>query len=61
MLEFLENHLKKLGHEFLLSSSDVDKADAQAWYRAVGFVECGIMTGLNEGGIGEIFFRKNLR
>jgi GNAT superfamily N-acetyltransferase len=61
MLNFLEDHLKKLGHDFLLSSSDADQADAQAWYRGIGFVECGIMTGINEGGIGEIFFRKNLR
>jgi GNAT superfamily N-acetyltransferase len=61
MLDFLEDHLRKLGHEFLLSSSDVNQADAQAWHRGSGFIECGILTGINEGGIGELFFRKNLK
>jgi N-acetylglutamate synthase-like GNAT family acetyltransferase len=60
MLDFIESQLRTNGHKFLLSSSEVAEASAQAWHRAVGFMECGIISGLNEGGIGEVFFRKNL-
>lgn len=60
MLDFLEAHLKKLGHEFLLSSSQADEPETQAWHRGSGFAECGFVAGINENGIGEIFFRKQL-
>ena len=60
MLRFLEDHLKKYGYEELYSSSDVSEPEPQAWHRANGFVECGIINGINEGDIGEIFFRKTL-
>ena len=58
MHDFLENHLRAHGHEFLLSSSTANEPEPQAWHRALGFEECGMISGLNEGGIGEIFFRK---
>jgi len=60
MQDFLEEHLRSQGYDFLLSSSHANELEHQAWYRAAGFVECGILTGLNEGGIGEIFFKKRL-
>jgi N-acetylglutamate synthase-like GNAT family acetyltransferase len=60
MLDLIESQLRTNGHKFLLSSAEVAEASAQAWHRAIGFMECGIISGLNEGGIGEIFFRKNL-
>lgn len=60
MLNFLVDHLKKYGHDELLSSSQADEPEAQAWHRGNGFVECGIINEINEGGIGEIFFRMNL-
>jgi len=60
MLEFLEDHLRAHGHDVLMSSSQANEPEPQAWHRAIGFVECGIISGLNEGGIGEVFFRKQL-
>lgn len=61
MLEFLEEHLRTHGHDTLMSSSQANEPEPQAWHRAFGFEECGIISGLNEGGIGEVFFRKRLR
>jgi len=60
VLSFLEAHLRERGCTFLLSSSQVNEPEPQAWHRAVGFRECGIIAGLNEGGVGEVFFRKDL-
>jgi hypothetical protein len=34
--------------------------EPQAWHRHIGFTECGALVGINDGGIGEIFFRKVL-
>ena len=58
MVEFLENHLAKSGHDFLYSSSQADEPEPQTWHRKIGFQECGIIAGINDGGIGEVFFRK---
>jgi GNAT superfamily N-acetyltransferase len=60
MVAFLEGYLRSQGHTLLLSSSQVDEPQAQAWHRAVGFQEFGILAGLNDGNIGEVFFRKAL-
>jgi len=60
VLRFLENYLRERGCRFLLSSSQVNEPEPQAWHRAVGFRECGIIAGINDGGIGEVFFRKEL-
>ena len=60
ILAFLEAFLRDQGYKQLLSSSQVDEPAAQAWHRAVGFEECGILSGINEDGIGEVFFRKAL-
>lgn len=60
LLEHLENGLRGEGHAVLFSSSQVDEAEPQAWHRHMGFQECGVITGLNEGGVGELFFRKAL-
>lgn len=60
ILAFVEAHLREQGHTVLLSSSQVNEAEPQAWHRHMGFVECGILTGLNPGGVGEVFFRKPL-
>ena len=70
MIEFLEEHLvsqkehkifKLDGQAVLHSSAEATAIESQAWHRAVGFEECGIIAGCNEGGIGEIFFRKILK
>ncbi len=47
-------------HEFLYSSSQADEPLPQAWHRRMGFAECGLIAGINPGGVGEIFFRKPL-
>ncbi|MFU8827154.1 MAG: hypothetical protein ACNA70_06650 [Brevefilum sp.] len=31
-----------------------------AWHRHMGFAECGVINGLNQGGVGEVIFRKSL-
>ncbi|RKX50290.1 MAG: N-acetyltransferase [Thermotogae bacterium] len=59
ILHFLEGYLKLKGHSFLLSSSQADESAPQHWHRSSGFYECGIISALNDGGIGEIFFRKD--
>jgi len=60
MIKFLEQHLRKCGHKVLYSSSQADEPGPQAWHRKIGFEECGFIAGINEGGVGEIFFRKIL-
>ncbi|TEU08955.1 MAG: GNAT family N-acetyltransferase [Anaerolineales bacterium] len=61
MLRFMEDYLRENGHQQLFSSSQVDEAEPQAWHRHVGFEECGLIGGINDGGVGEVFFRKRLR
>jgi ribosomal protein S18 acetylase RimI-like enzyme len=61
LLAFLESYLRAQGHTVLLSSSQVDEPPPQAWHRHMGFVECGILAGINPGGVGEVFFRKELK
>lgn len=60
LLAFTEEFLREQGHAALYSSSQVDEAEPQAWHRHVGFEECGVIAGINEGGVGEVFFRKRL-
>lgn len=60
MLAATESLLRSRGMTALYSSSQADEPEPQAWHRRVGFEECGIISGLNEGGVGEIFFRKRL-
>ena len=60
LLGYLEAYLRDKGHSALYSSSQADEPEPQAWHRRVGFKECGIIAGINRGGIGEIFFDKQL-
>jgi len=60
LLGFLEDDLRVRGYEVLYSSSQVDEPAPQAWHRHMGFEACGVISGLNEGVIGEVFFRKAL-
>jgi len=61
LLAHLEAHLRAQGHLALSSSSQADEPEPQAWHRHMGFEECGLIAGLNDNGVGEIFFRKRLR
>jgi predicted GNAT superfamily acetyltransferase len=58
LLGFLEAYLQESGYDVLYSSSQMDEPEPQAWHRHVGFEECGVISGMNDGGIGEVFFRK---
>jgi len=61
LLAFLESTLRAHGHAVLMSSSQADEPPPQAWHRHMGFEECGFLAGINDGGVGEVFFRKALR
>jgi ribosomal protein S18 acetylase RimI-like enzyme len=60
LLAFVEGFLRAAGHTALYSSSQANEAEPQAWHRHAGFEECGMIAGINEGGVGEVFFRKGL-
>jgi len=60
MLEYLIEYLQLNGFKNLLSSSQVNENEPQMWHRKKGFVECGILSGINEGGVGEVFFKLDL-
>lgn len=60
LLRFVERTLKTAGHRRLFSSSQENEPEPQAWHRHMGFVDCGVLAGLNEDGAGEVFFRKDL-
>lgn len=60
LLTFAEEFLRAEGHAVLYSSSQVNEPEPQAWHRHLGFEECGLIAGVNEGGVGEVFFRKRL-
>ena len=60
LLSYVEDTLRSNGHSALYSSSQVDEPPPQAWHRHMGFQECGIIAGINKGGVGEVFFRKAL-
>ena len=59
MLNFVERFLYEREYRSLDSSSQADEPDPQAWHRRVGFEECGVITGINDG-VDEVFFRKTL-
>ena len=59
LLALLEDELRAKGQSFYYSSSQLDEPEPQAWHRKMGFEECGILTGHNDG-IGEVVFRKRL-
>ncbi|PAP75605.1 GNAT family N-acetyltransferase [Rubrivirga marina] len=58
LLAAAEAEAARRGQPALYSSSQADEPEPQAWHRHVGFEECGLIAGLNEGGVGEVFFRK---
>lgn len=60
LLAFIEADAAASGHAVLYSSSQADEPEPQAWHRRMGFEECGLLAGVNKGGIGEVFFRKRL-
>jgi GNAT superfamily N-acetyltransferase len=59
LLGLVETQARAQGQSLLYSSSQLDEAPPQAWHRHMGFEECGILAGHNDG-VGEVFFRKRL-
>lgn len=60
MLTFLEEYLRNNGQDALLSSTMTDALRPQKWHLKMGFVECGMLCGIKDDGVGEIFFKKAL-
>ena len=60
LLTHVEAELTSRDHAVLYSSSQADEPEPQAWHRRMAFDECGLIAGLNPGGVGEVFFRKTL-
>ena len=60
LLGFVEAALSQAGHHELLSSSQANEMEPQAWHHRMGFTRCGMLEGINEGGVDEVFFRKVL-
>ena len=60
MLTFLEQYLKENRQSTLLSSTMTDAVNPQNWHLKMGFIECGMLCGINDDGVGEIFFKKAL-
>lgn len=61
LLDFMIEFLREKGHHRLYSSSQADEPSPQAWHRHMGFEECGVICEINQGAIGEIFFRISFR
>lgn len=57
LLDFTIDFLAKGGHQWLYSSSQADEPEPQAWHRHMGFQDCGLIAGINKGGVSELFFR----
>jgi ribosomal protein S18 acetylase RimI-like enzyme len=60
VLRFLEKYLVVSGRTRLYSSSTENESEPQAWHRHMGFKDCGMIVDMNENGIGEVVFRKEL-
>ena len=58
LLQFLEDKVCAEGCEFLITSAESIEPEAQAWHRQMGFVECGVVSGLNPKNVDELFFKK---
>jgi len=58
LLDFVIQNLKNRGFNVTYSSSQADEPEPQAWHRHMGFEECGMICGINDGGIEEIFLKR---
>jgi N-acetylglutamate synthase-like GNAT family acetyltransferase len=60
LLEFLKQHLREQGYLALLSSSQTDEPEPQAWHRHMGFKSNGIIENIADDDVGEIVYRMML-
>lgn len=57
MVNFLTDALKARGFAALLSSSQTNEPEPQAWHIHMGFTSNGIIENIDDEGIGEVVFR----
>lgn len=57
LLAALTDRLRQRGFVALLSSSQEDEPEAQAWHRHVGFSDNGYIANIADDGVGEVVFR----
>lgn len=60
LVDFLCEQLRAQGYVALLSSSQTDEPEPQAWHRHLGFASNGIIENIADDGIGEVVFRLEL-
>ncbi len=60
IVEKISHDLKAQGHSRIYTSSEIMEPEPQKFHRKCGFKECGIIAGMNDDGVGEVFFVKNL-
>jgi len=60
LLDYLGEQLRAQGYVALLSSSQTDEPEPQAWHRHLGFTSGGIIENIADDGIGEVVFRLEL-
>ncbi len=62
LLGFLEEHARKSGNKIIMSSSQADEPEPQAWHRAVGFKDAGAIVALQPiQDVPEIVFVKDVK
>ena len=59
LLAKLEESLRGDGASLLFSSARDDDPGALAWHFEQGFVEAGVLEGVNAGDVGQVFFNKS--
>lgn len=57
LLEFLKQQLREQGFTALLSSSQTNEPEPQAWHKHMGFKTNGIIENIADDDIGEIIYR----
>ncbi|GAB5389122.1 MAG: hypothetical protein Alpg2KO_20900 [Alphaproteobacteria bacterium] len=60
LVSALMDMARQEGSTYLLSSSQSNEPEAQAFHKAVGFVDMGRLSGLNDDGSDEVMFRLDL-
>jgi ribosomal protein S18 acetylase RimI-like enzyme len=57
MLTFLTEHLRAQGYIALLSSSQTNEPEPQAWHLHMGFTSNGLIENIADEGVGELVYR----
>jgi hypothetical protein len=59
-MDYVFKELVQQDHKKIFTSSEVMEPEPQKFHRKCGFIECGLIAGMNNDGIGEIYFVKKL-